>query len=79
MTSTLIITALVGLSIPVVGAGVALSQGVSAANTVLGFGVAVALGVVLSGWALLGRRGWRRSSTDRHPKPDNQVPGEVAG
>jgi MFS family permease len=56
MTSTLIITALFGLSIPVVGAGVALSQGVSAANTVLGFGTAVALGVVLSGWALLSRR-----------------------
>src|SRR4029077_16293675 len=56
MTSTLIITALVGLSIPVVGAGIALSQGVSAANTVLGFGTAVALGVALSGWALLSRR-----------------------
>jgi MFS family permease len=56
MTSTLIITALFGLSIPVVGAGVALSQGVSAANTVLGFGTAVALGVALSGWALLSRR-----------------------
>ena len=56
MTSTLIITALFGLSIPVVGAGVALSQGVSAASTVLGFGTAVALGVALSGWALLRRR-----------------------
>jgi len=56
VTSTLIITALFGLSIPVVGAGVALSQGVSAANTVLGFGTAVALGVALSGWALLSRR-----------------------
>jgi MFS family permease len=55
MTSTLIITALFGLSIPVVGAGVALSKGVSAANTVLGFGTAVALGVALSGWALLSR------------------------
>jgi MFS family permease len=62
MTSTLIMTALFGLSIPVVGAGVALSRGVSAANTVLGFGTAVALGVALSGWALLGRPGWRRSS-----------------
>jgi hypothetical protein len=56
MTSTLIITALFGLSIPVIGAGVALSQGVSAANTVLGFGTAVALGVALSGWALLRQR-----------------------
>jgi hypothetical protein len=60
MTSTLIIAALFGLSIPVVGAGVALSQGVSAASTVLGFGTAVALGVALSGWALLRRRGSRR-------------------
>jgi hypothetical protein len=57
MTSTLIITALFGLSIPVIGAGLALSQGVSAASTVLGFGTAVALGVALSGWALLRRRG----------------------
>jgi hypothetical protein len=56
MTSTLIISALVGLSIPVVGAGIALSQGASAANTVLGFGTAVALGVALAGWALLRRR-----------------------
>jgi hypothetical protein len=56
MTSTLIITALFGLSIPVVGAGVALSEGASAANTVLGFGTAVALGVAFSGWALLTRR-----------------------
>jgi hypothetical protein len=56
MTSTLIITALFGLSIPVVGAGVALFAGASAANTVLGFGTAVALGVALSGWALLTRR-----------------------
>ena len=56
MTSTLIMTALFGLSIPVVGAGIALSEGVSAANTVLGFGTAVALGVALSGWALLRRR-----------------------
>jgi MFS family permease len=56
MTSTLIMTALFGLSIPVIGAGVALSQGVTAANTVLGFGTAVALGVALSGWALLRRR-----------------------
>jgi hypothetical protein len=46
----------------VVGAGIALSQGVSAANTVLGFGIAVALGVGLSGWALLRRpAGGRRS------------------
>ena len=56
MTSTLIISALVGLSIPVVGAGIALSQGASAANTVLGFGTAVALGVALAGWALVRRR-----------------------
>jgi len=55
MTSTMIIAAFVGLSIPVVGAGVALSQGVSAPRTVLGFAIAVAAGVALSGWELLRR------------------------
>jgi predicted MFS family arabinose efflux permease len=55
MTSTVIIAAFIGLSIPVVGAGVALSEGVSAPRTVLGFAIAVAVGVALSGWELLRR------------------------
>jgi predicted MFS family arabinose efflux permease len=55
MTSTVIISAFVGLSIPVIGAGVALSQGVSAPRTVLGFAIAVAAGVTLAGWSLLRR------------------------
>src|SRR4029077_12010413 len=62
MTSTVIIAAFVGLSIPVVGAGVALSQGVSAPGTVLGFAIAVAAGVALSGWELL------RRDQRRHPE-----------
>jgi hypothetical protein len=45
-----------GLSVPVIGAGVALDLGASAPNTVLGFAILVALGVVISGWALLRRR-----------------------
>jgi hypothetical protein len=53
MTSTLIMAALIGISIPVIGAGVALYEGASAPNTVLGFAIAVAGGVALSGWALL--------------------------
>jgi predicted MFS family arabinose efflux permease len=56
MTSTLIIAVFVGLSIPVIGAGVAISEGASAPNTVLGFAIAVGAGVALSGWALLGHR-----------------------
>jgi MFS family permease len=64
MTSTLIMTALFGLSIPVIGAGIALSRGASPANTVLGFGTAVALGVALSGWALL-----RRPASDPRGEP----------
>jgi hypothetical protein len=56
MTSTLTIAVFVGLSIPVIGAGVALSEGASAPDTVLGFAIAVGAGVALSGWALLGRR-----------------------
>ena len=56
MTSTLIMAALIGISIPVIGAGVALYEGASAPNTVLGFAIAVGAGVALSGWALLRRR-----------------------
>jgi hypothetical protein len=56
MTSVLLIALFVGLSVPVVGAGIALDQGASAPNTVLGFAILVALGVSVSGWALLGGR-----------------------
>jgi hypothetical protein len=56
MTSALVIAAFVGLSVPVIGAGIALDAGASTPNTVLGFAIFVALGLSLSGWALLGRR-----------------------
>ena len=56
MTSDLLIALYVGLSVPVIGAGVALDLGASAPDTVLGFAILVGLGVVVSGWALLGRR-----------------------
>jgi predicted MFS family arabinose efflux permease len=46
MTSDLLIALFVGLSIPVIGAGVALDQGASAPDTVLGFAVLVGLGVI---------------------------------
>jgi MFS family permease len=57
MTSDLLIALYAGLAVPVIGAGVALSLGASAPNTVLGFAILVGLGVAVSGWALLGRRG----------------------
>jgi hypothetical protein len=56
MTSALLIALYVGLSVPVIGAGIALDLGASAPNTVLGFAILVGLGVVASGWAMLGRR-----------------------
>jgi hypothetical protein len=56
MTSDLLIALYVGLSVPVIGAGVALDLGASAPNTVLGFAILVGLAVAVSGWALLGRR-----------------------
>jgi MFS family permease len=56
MTSALVIAVFVGLSVPVIGAGIALDQGASVPNTVLGFAILVALAVSFSGWALLGRR-----------------------
>jgi len=56
MTSDLLIALYVGLSVPVIGAGVALDLGASAPDTVLGFAILVGLGVAVSGWALLRRR-----------------------
>jgi MFS family permease len=55
MTSQLLIALFVGLSIPVIGAGVALTEGASAPDTVLGFAIVVALGVAGAG-ALVGSR-----------------------
>jgi hypothetical protein len=56
MTSQLLIALFVGISIPVIGAGVALDQGASASNTVLAFAILVGLGVAGAGWGLLVRR-----------------------
>jgi hypothetical protein len=56
MTAELLIALFVGLSVPVIGAGIALDQGASAPNTVLGFAVLVGLGVAGAGWGLLARR-----------------------
>ena len=63
MTSDLLIALYVGLSVPVIGAGVALDLGASAPNTVLGFAIIVGLGVAASGWALVGRLGSRPAVT----------------
>jgi MFS family permease len=54
MTSALLIALFVGLSVPVVGAGIALNAGATAPDTVLGFAVLVGLGVAGAG-TLLGR------------------------
>jgi hypothetical protein len=56
MTSALLIALYAGLSVPVIGAGVALDLGATAPDTVLGFAILVGLGVAASGWALLRRR-----------------------
>jgi sugar transport protein len=56
MTAELLIVLFVGLSVPVIGAGVALDQGASAPSTVLVFAVLVGLGVAAAGWGLLARR-----------------------
>jgi hypothetical protein len=53
MTAELLIALFVGLSVPVIGAGVALRQGASAPDTVLGFAIVVGLAVAGAGWALL--------------------------
>jgi len=56
MTSALLIALYLGLSVPVIGAGIALDLGASTSSTVLGFAILVGLGVAVSGWALLRRR-----------------------
>jgi MFS family permease len=50
----LYLAAFAGLSVPIVGAGVALAEGVSPRATILGFAVAVAIGIVASAIKLLG-------------------------
>jgi MFS family permease len=67
MTSALLIALFIGLSVPVIGAGIALNNGVSAPNTVLAFAILVALGIAASGWALLGRGSHR-------PQPTSSLP-----
>jgi hypothetical protein len=61
MTSNLLIALFVGLSIPVIGAGIALDRGASPPNTVLVFALIVGLGVAGAG-ALLAQalRGTQR-------------------
>jgi uncharacterized membrane protein len=59
LTSDLLIALYVGLSIPVIGAGIALDRGASSADTVLVFALLVGLGVTAAG-VLLGQ-GLRRT------------------
>jgi hypothetical protein len=63
ITSSLLIALFIGLSIPVIGAGVALDRGASSADTLLGFALVVGLGVICAG-ALLGRALRRAKQTD---------------
>jgi MFS family permease len=56
MTAALLIALFIGLSVPVIGAGIALNNGASAPNTVLGFAILVGLGITGSGWLLLARQ-----------------------
>jgi predicted MFS family arabinose efflux permease len=72
MTSKLLIALFVGLSVPVIGAGIALDLGASSSNTVLGFAIVVALAVSASGWALRGQR--RKSPSGLRPTPEGMTP-----
>jgi MFS family permease len=65
MTSALLTALYVGLSVPVIGAGIALDQGASAPDTVLVFAIVAGAGVVAAGVVLLkGRPG---TETRKHP------------
>jgi hypothetical protein len=65
LTSQLLIALYVGLSIPVIGAGIALDRGASTSNTVLGFAIVVGLGVAGAGWQLLAGRKSASTPTKR--------------
>ncbi len=62
ITSDLLVALFVGLSIPVIGAGIALDRGADAPDTVLGFAIVVAVGVAGAG-TLLGRELRSRGQT----------------
>jgi membrane protein implicated in regulation of membrane protease activity len=49
------LAAYVGISLPVVGAGIALARNVSPKVTLLGFAIAVTVGIAASAIKLLGR------------------------
>jgi MFS family permease len=59
------LAAFVGLSVPIVGAGVALAEGISPRVTLLAFAIAIAIGIVASAITLLGgpHRPVRRTAT----------------
>ena len=52
----MLLSAFVGLSLPVVGAGVTLARNVSPKVTILGFAIAVSVGIVASTLKLAGGR-----------------------
>jgi hypothetical protein len=55
MTSALLIVVYAGLSVPVIGAGIALKAGASGPDTVLVFAIVVGLGIAGSAFAMLRR------------------------
>jgi MFS family permease len=77
MTSNLLVALFIGLSIPVIGAGVALDRGASPQDTVLGFAVVVGLGVVGAG-ALLGR-GLRKAQQPAQSMPPTRGTRGITG
>ena len=70
----LLIALFVGLSVPVIGAGVALDQGASAPNTVLGFAILVGLGVAGAGWATARPPAAAGAVTTGFPDSNSRVP-----
>jgi hypothetical protein len=68
MTSRLLVVLYVGLSIPVVGAGIALDQGATIPNTVLAFAILVGIGVTVSGLVLI-RGGHQPPAHQDRPAP----------
>jgi dipeptide/tripeptide permease len=73
------LAAYVGISLPVVGAGITLARHVTPKVTILGFAIAVSVGIAASAIKLLGRPSTHFSGGPTAPAPVKDVHPDSAG
>lgn len=75
----LFLATFVGISLPVVGAGITLSRHVSPKVTILGFAIAVSAGIAASAIKLVGRTTASASGGATRPRPRPDAPADKPG